>query len=97
MQSIAEYDKMNGWIFGGERPVYLELNGKFYVLCVGRGGAYSDSWQWDQLQFTNVTADSFTVTGKYTHFGDAEFSQTFDIVKTAEGFRISNASETLMN
>lgn len=89
----TEYDKLVGYILGDSIPVYIERNGQLYALSVGRGSAYSDSWLWDQLQFTNVTADSFTVKGQYYHMGDAPFSQTFDIVRTAEGFRIANAAE----
>ena len=88
----AEYDKLIGYTFEDTRPVFIEVNGKLYATPAGRGSAYSDSWQWDQLLFTNVTADSFSVTGEYYHLGDAPFSQTFDIVRTTEGFRISNAA-----
>ena len=93
----AEYDKLIGIAFGETVPMYLELNGKLYALSVGRGGAYSDTWRWDQLRFSNAAADSFTVTGEYSHMGDMLFSQTFDIVRTADGFRISNASEVQIN
>ena len=47
------------------------------------------------LKFTNVTADSFTVTGKYYHFGDEPLSQAFDVVRTADGFRISKAADVV--
>ena len=90
----TEYSKHTGYAFDGTTPVLIEVNRKLYALSVGRGSAYSDTWQWDQLRFTNVTADSFSVTGEYSHMGDALFSQTFDIVRTAEGFRISNAAPT---
>ena len=93
----TEYDKLVGYIWGDSIPVYIERNGKLYALSVGRGSAYSDTWQWDQLQFTNVTADSFTVKGQYYHMGDALYSQAFDIIRTAEGFRISNAAEVEIN
>ncbi len=93
----AEYDRLVGYTFGDTRPVYIEREGKLYAMSVGRGAAYSDSWLWDQLQFTNVTADSFTVKGKYYHMGDDPFSQVFDIVRTADGFRIFNAAEVEIN
>ena len=93
----TEYDKLVGYTFGDTRPVYIEREGKLYAMSVGRGSAYSDSWVWDQLQFTNVTADSFTVKGQYYHMGDEPFSQAFDIVRTADGFRISNAAEVEIN
>ena len=51
-------------------PIYLEQEGKLHALSVGRGSAYSDSWCGDELQFTNVTASSFTVTAKYIHIAD---------------------------
>lgn len=93
----AEYDKLTGIAFGETIPMYMEREGKLYALSVGRGGAYSDTWRWDQLKFNHVTADSFTVTGEYSHMGDMLFSQTFDIVRTDDGFRISNASEVQIN
>ena len=89
----TEYDKAIRITFEDTRPLYLEKEGKLYTTPVGRGSAYSDSWLWDELQFTNVTADSFTVTGKYYHFGDEPFSQAFDVVRTADGFRISKAAD----
>ena len=75
-------------------PIYLEEESKLYALSVGRGSAYSDSWLWDELQFTNVTANSFTVSAKYTYYSDTAISQSFDIVDAEDGFRICNASET---
>lgn len=89
----AEYDRLYSCMFDVERPTYMELNDKLYTAPVGRGGAYSDTWNRDGLRFTNVTADSFTVTGSYTHMGDASYSQSFDIVNTPNGYRISNAGE----
>ncbi|MBR4627278.1 MAG: hypothetical protein IKO47_06215 [Ruminococcus sp.] len=90
--SGPEYDKMIQIMFEDTVPIYLEQDGKIYVLSVGRGSAYSDSWLWDELQFTNVTANSFTVTGKYIHIADTVITQSFDIVMTENGFRISNVS-----
>lgn len=92
--SGSEYDKMIKLMLEDTVPIYLEQEGKLYALSVGRGSAYSDTWCWDELQFTNVTADSFTVTGKYIHIADTAITQSFDIVNTEGGFRISNASET---
>lgn len=89
----AEYDRLYSYIFDAQRPTYMELNGKLYTAPLGRGGAYSDTWNWDGLQFTNVTADSFTVTGSYTHMGDASYSQPFDIVNTLNGYRICNVGK----
>ena len=92
--SGSEYDKMINLMLEDTVPIYLEQEGKLYALSVGRGSAYSDSWCWDELQFTNVTANSFTVTAKYIHIADIAITQSFDIVNTEGGFRINNASET---
>lgn len=92
--SGSEYDKMINLMLEDTVPIYVEQEGKLYTLSVGRGSAYSDTWCWDELQFTNVTANSFTVTAKYIHIGDTVITQSFDIVNTEGGFRINNASET---
>lgn len=95
--SGSEYDKMINLMLEDTVPIYVEQEGKLYTLSVGRGSAYSDTWCWDELQFTNVTADSFTVTAKYIHIADTVITQSFDIVNTEGGFRISNASETQLS
>ena len=89
----SQYNTTVRNMFDGEHPVYLEQEGKLYALSVGRGNAYSDSWRWDELQFTKVTANSFTVAGEYVHIGDTVISESFDIVNTENGFRICAVSE----
>jgi len=90
--SGSEYDKMTNLMLEEDCPIYIEQEGKLYALSVGRGAAYSDTWHWDELQFTKVTDDSFTVTGKYDHMVDTVIAQSFDIVNTEDGFRICNVS-----
>ncbi|MCR5305477.1 MAG: hypothetical protein K6E36_03135 [Oscillospiraceae bacterium] len=91
--SGSQYNTTVHNMFEGDHPVYLEQEGKLYALSVGRGNAYSDSWRWDELKFTKVTADSFTVSGKYVHIGDTIISESFDIVNTENGFRICAVSD----
>lgn len=108
MQSIADvelvlaktltgtaYAQQHAAILEGDMPIFLPIDGNLYVRQVGRGGAYSDTWYWDALQFSNVTAEGFTVTGKYTHMGDASITQSFDILNIPEGCRICKAGEFL--
>lgn len=80
--SGSEYDKMIKLMLEDTVPIYVEQEGKLYSLSVGRGSDYSDSWCWDELQFTNVTANSFTVIAKYIHIADTAITQSFDIVNT---------------
>ena len=85
------FDTIYYTAFGDNFPIYLENNGKLYVRNMIRGGVVPVDWQWDQLVFTNVTADSFTVEGTYDGMGSMS-SETFDIVRTEAGFRIANIS-----
>ena len=89
----AEYAEMHALILEGDMPLFLPIDDDLYVRQVGRGGAYSDAWDWDGLKFTNVTAEGFTVTGQYIHMGTAPYTQSFDILNTPEGYRISNAGQ----
>lgn len=89
----AEYAEMHALILEGDMPIFLPIDDSLYVRQVGRGGAYSDTWDWDGLKFTNVTAEGFTVTGQYTHMSTAPYTQSFDILNTPEGYRISNAGQ----
>ena len=82
------YTEMHAMVLEGEMPIFLPINDNLYVRQAGRGGAYSDTWDWDGLQFSNVTAEGFTVTGKYTHMGAASMTQSFNILNTPEGYRI---------
>lgn len=91
----AEYAEMHAMILEGDMPLFLPIDDDLYVRQAGRGGAYSDAWDWDGLKFTNVTAEGFTVTGQYVHMGVAPSTQSFDILNTPEGYRISNAGEIL--
>lgn len=88
----SEYNSTVHGMLEEEHPVYLEQEGKLYALSVGRGDAYSGTWRWDALRFTNVTADSFTVAGQYVHLADTVITQSFDIEKTEDGFRICRIS-----
>ena len=76
-------------------PLFLPIDDDLYVRQVGRGGAYSDAWDWDGLKFSNVTAEGFTVTGQYVHMGVAPSTQSFDVINTPEGYRICKAGEIL--
>ena len=87
----AEYAEMHAMILEGEMPIFIPVDDNLYVRQAGRGGAYSDTWDWDGLQFSNVTTKGFTVTGKYTHMGAATMTQSFNILNTPEGYRISGA------
>lgn len=87
----AEYAEMHAMILEGEMPIFIPVDDNLYVRQAGRGGAYSDTWDWDGLQFSNVTTEGFTVTGKYTHMGAATMTQSFNILNTPEGYRISGA------
>lgn len=91
----AEYAEMHAMILEGDMPLFLPIDDDLYVRQAGRGGAYSDAWDWDGLKFTNVAAEGFTVTGQYVHMGVAPSTQSFDILNTPEGYRISNAGEIL--
>ncbi len=90
-----EYDRQYYNALDGDVPVLLEWNGKLYHLPAGKGAAYSGTWKWDQLQFMNVTADSFTVTAQYLQFDEYPITQTFHIVRTTEGFRIRSTSDVV--
>lgn len=83
------YTEMHAMVLEGEMPIFLPIDDNLYVRQAGRGGAYSDTWDWDGLQFSNVTTEGFTVTGKYTHMGAASMTQSFNILNTPEGYRIS--------
>ena len=85
------YTEMHAMVLEGEMPIFIPVDDNLYVRQAGRGGAYSDTWYWDALQFSNVTAEGFTVTGKYTHMGAASMTQSFNILNTPEGYRISGA------
>ena len=87
----AEYAEMHAMILEGEMPIFIPVDDNLYVRQAGRGGAYSDTWDWDGLQFSNVTTEGFTVTGKYTHMGAATMTQSFNILNTPEDYRISGA------
>ena len=91
----AEYAEMHALILEGDMPLFLPIDDDLYVRQAGRGGAYSDAWDWDGLKFTNVTAEGFTVTGQYVHMGVAPITQSFDILNTPEGYRICKAGEIL--
>lgn len=91
----AEYAAMHTMILEGDMPLFLPIDDDLYVRQAGRGGAYSDAWDWDGLKFTNVTAEGFTVTGQYVHMGVAPSTQSFDIINTPEGYRICKAGEIL--
>ncbi|MBP0986822.1 MAG: hypothetical protein J6S92_00880, partial [Oscillospiraceae bacterium] len=87
----TEYAEMHALILEGDMPLFLPIDDNLYVRQAGRGGAYSDTWDWDGLKFTNVTAEGFTVTGQYVHMGTAPSTQSFDILNTPEGYRICKA------
>ena len=91
----AEYAEMHALILEGDMPLFLPIDDDLYVRQAGRGGAYSDAWDWDGLKFTNVTAEGFTVTGQYVHMGVAPSTQSFDVINTPEGYRICKADEIL--
>ncbi len=73
--------------------IYTEYDGRLYASWGARGSAYDADWDWDGLRFTNVSANSFTVTATFLKFEQYTMEQTFDIVQTADGYRISYASE----
>lgn len=75
-------------------PVYAEFDGKLYALD-GACGSFYGSSEWLSYRFSNVTTDSFTVTGVLRHFEQFDYEQNFDIVRTENGFRISRASEAV--
>lgn len=87
------YAQQHAAVLEGDVPRFITVDGKLYVTPAGRGGAYSDAWDWDGLKFTNVTAEGFTVTGQYVHMGIEPYGQSFDIIKTTEGYRICKAGE----
>ena len=89
------YTEMHALILEGDMPLFLPIDDDLYVRQAGRGGAYSDAWDWDGLKFTNVTADGFTVTGQYVHMGVASITQSFDILNTPGGYRICKAGDIL--
>ena len=72
-------------------PIFLPVDDNLYIRQAGRGGAYSDAWDWDSLKFSNVTAEGFKVTGQYVHMGDAPYTQSFDVINMPEGYRICKA------
>ena len=91
----TEYARMYTMILEGDMPLFIPVDGSLYVRQVGRGSAYSDTWDWDGLKYTNVTAEGFTVTGQYIHMGTAPISQSFDILNTPEGYRICKVGESI--
>ena len=89
------YTEMHAMVLEGEMPIFIPVDDNLYVRQAGRGGAYSDTWDWDGLQFSNVTTEGFTVTGKYTHMGAATMTQSFNILNTPEGYRICRAGDII--
>lgn len=75
-------------------PVYAEFDGKLYALD-GACGSFYGSSEWKSFTFSNITADSFTVTGLLTQFEQFDYEQSFDVVRTPDGFRITHAGEAI--
>lgn len=89
----AEYEKQVNGILNSKYQMLIEVDGRLYASSGAKGTCYDEPWQWDEMQYTNVTADSFTVTARFAHFQQYIMEQSFDVVNTPDGFRISNASD----
>ena len=84
----AARDDYSADMFDGQYPIYLDRDGKLYMLMGGRGSGFD--FNEDTLSITDRTDDSYTATVTYENPGNILVTATVTCERVDGSYRISS-------